>query len=63
MKIIAAMLVFFFALTGGAIGQQRELQVIGFAGGPNWPLWVADEKGYFADEGLRVHFTPTPSST
>jgi ABC-type nitrate/sulfonate/bicarbonate transport system substrate-binding protein len=53
----------FFGIGGGSIGQPRELQVIGFAGGPNWPLWVADEKGYFADEGLRVHFTPTPSST
>jgi hypothetical protein len=63
MKRIAAMLVLFFALGGGAIGQLRELQVIGFAGGPKRPLWLADEKGYFADEGLGVHFTPTPSST
>jgi ABC-type nitrate/sulfonate/bicarbonate transport system substrate-binding protein len=63
MKRFAAILVLFVALGGPAIGQERELRVIGFAGGPNWPLWVADEKGYFAAEGLRVQFTPTPSST
>ena len=42
--------------------QEHVLQVIGFPGGPNWPLWVAEEKGFFSQQGLRVQFTPTPSS-
>jgi len=62
-RAAAAILVLVFVLFGQAFGQQRELQLIGFAGGPNWPLWVADEKGFFTDENLRVKFTPTPSST
>jgi len=38
------------------------LQVIVFPGGFNWPLWVAQEKGFFADAGLAVKITPTPGS-
>lgn len=46
-----------------ATAQEQVLQVIGFPGGPNWPLWVAQEKGFFSQQALRVEFTPTPSST
>jgi len=63
MRRIAAIFVLVLAFADHALGQERVLQVIGFAGGPNWPLWVADEKGYFAAEGLRVQFTATPTST
>jgi ABC-type nitrate/sulfonate/bicarbonate transport system substrate-binding protein len=38
------------------------LQVIVFPGGFNWPIWAALEKGFFADEGLDVKLTPTPTS-
>ncbi len=38
------------------------LQVIVFPGGFNWPIWAAQEKGFFAREGLDVKLTPTPSS-
>ncbi len=38
------------------------LQVIVFPGGFNWPIWAAQEKGFFAREGLEVKLTPTPSS-
>ncbi len=38
------------------------LQVIVFPGGFNWPIWAAQEKGFFAREGLDVTLTPTPSS-
>jgi ABC-type nitrate/sulfonate/bicarbonate transport system substrate-binding protein len=62
MKRIAAMLALLVAVSGHAIAEDRVLHLVGFAGGPNWPLWVADEKGYFAGEGLRVEFTATPSS-
>jgi ABC-type nitrate/sulfonate/bicarbonate transport system substrate-binding protein len=62
MKRIAAILALFMATEGHAIADERLLHLVGFAGGPNWPLWVADEKGYFSGEGLRVEFTATPSS-
>jgi len=62
MKRIAAIVTLFVALSGHADAEDRMLHLVGFPGGPNWPLWVADEKGYFAGEGLRVEFTATPSS-
>ena len=39
-----------------------KLEVIVFPGGFNWPLWIAQDKGFFADQGLEVHITPTPGS-
>ncbi|MEJ0067522.1 MAG: ABC transporter substrate-binding protein [Pseudomonadota bacterium] len=38
------------------------LRVIVFPGGFNWPLFVAEETGLFADHGLAVAVTPTPNS-
>lgn len=39
-----------------------RLEVIVFAGGFNWPIWVAQEKGYFRDNGVEVNVTATPGS-
>jgi ABC-type nitrate/sulfonate/bicarbonate transport system substrate-binding protein len=36
--------------------------VIVFPGGFNWPIWIAQEKGYFAKGGIDVVLTPTPNS-
>jgi ABC-type nitrate/sulfonate/bicarbonate transport system substrate-binding protein len=38
------------------------LRVIGFPGGANLPLWVAEDQGLFAREHLAVTFSPTPNS-
>jgi ABC-type nitrate/sulfonate/bicarbonate transport system substrate-binding protein len=43
-------------------GAPRTVNVIVFPGGFNWPIWVAQEKGLFAKNGLDVKLTPTPSS-
>jgi len=39
-----------------------KLEVIVFAGGFNWPIWVAEEKGFFRENGVEVNITPTPGS-
>src|SRR6516225_2607104 len=39
-----------------------KLEVIVFAGGFNWPIWVAQEKGFFREYGIDVNVTPTPRS-
>ena len=38
------------------------VNVIVFPGGFNWPIWAAQEKGLFAENGLEAKLTPTPSS-
>jgi ABC-type nitrate/sulfonate/bicarbonate transport system substrate-binding protein len=40
----------------------QPVSLITFPGGFNWPVWVAQEKGYFAKNGIEVKLTPTPSS-
>ncbi len=46
----------------GAASEVQPLKVIVFPGGFNLPLWVAQEKGYFARRALEAQLTPTPSS-
>ena len=38
------------------------VNLIVFPGGFNWPVWVAQERGFFAKNRLEVKVTPTPSS-
>lgn len=45
-----------------AAATPARLEVIVFAGGFNWPIWAAQEKGYFRDNGVEVNLTPTPGS-
>src|SRR3954467_2034234 len=53
----------FAAAPGRAAAQALDpVSVIVFPGGFNWPLWVAQEKGYFAKGGIEVKLTPTPNS-
>lgn len=40
----------------------RQLNVIIFAGGLSWPVFVAQDKGFFAKHGLTVNVTETPGS-
>jgi len=48
--------------TSVATQSPRTLEVIVFAGGSNWPLWMAEEKGFLAADNLAVNITPTPNS-
>jgi ABC-type nitrate/sulfonate/bicarbonate transport system substrate-binding protein len=40
----------------------QTVSVIVFPGGFNWPIWVAQERGYFAKSGVEVTLTNTPNS-
>ncbi|MDM0059366.1 ABC transporter substrate-binding protein [Variovorax fucosicus] len=58
------------ALVAGCAGGARvvaetpaPLRIIVFPGAFNWPLWIAQDKGFFANEQLAVAITPTPNST
>ncbi len=50
------------ALAGGIVNAAPPLEVIIFPGATTWPLWVAQEKGFFAANGLDVNLTVTPNS-
>jgi len=60
-RLIAASLL---ALVTAGAGAQAptKLEVIVFAGGFNWPIWVGQQKGFFRDNGVEVNLTPTPGS-
>ena len=46
-----------------ARGQDRRpVSVIAFPGAGNWLIRIAQEKGYFAQNGIEVSLTPTPNS-
>ena len=40
----------------------QSISVIVFPGGFNWPIWIAQQKGYFAQNGVEVKLTNTPNS-
>jgi ABC-type nitrate/sulfonate/bicarbonate transport system substrate-binding protein len=60
MKTIIAALAASFAAAGA--GAAQTLNVIAFPGGANWTLWVGQQKGFFAAQGLEVKLTPAPNS-
>src|ERR1700754_2796114 len=39
-----------------------NLDIIAFPGAPNLPIFVAQEKGLFEKEGVKVNLTTTPNS-
>lgn len=51
------------AMSPAAFAQALQpVSVIVFPGGFNWPIWIAQEKGFFAKNGIEVKLTPTPNS-
>lgn len=65
LKLLAT--VFTFLLTVSAVSAEtksstKPLEVIVFPGGFNWPIFVAQNKGFFDEQGIAVNVTPTPNS-
>jgi ABC-type nitrate/sulfonate/bicarbonate transport system substrate-binding protein len=60
----------FLGVLAGLLGNPSELRaqmphsisVIVFPGGFNWPIWVAQQKGYFTQNAIEVKLTNTPNS-
>jgi len=61
LRPVAALLFGLVTMSAAAQGLAK-LEVIVFAGGFNWPIWVAQEKGFFRENGVEVTVTPTPGS-
>ena len=41
---------------------RQDIRIIVFPGGFNWPIFIAQERGLFAEQGLDVILTPTTNS-
>jgi ABC-type nitrate/sulfonate/bicarbonate transport system substrate-binding protein len=50
------------ALAIAPAAAQTRIDMVGFGGASNLPVWVAQERGLFAKEGLEVNLERTPSS-
>ena len=51
-----------FLTTLGNAEDLVPLAVIAFPGTSNWPIRIAQDKGYFARNGIEVNLSPTPNS-
>jgi ABC-type nitrate/sulfonate/bicarbonate transport system substrate-binding protein len=49
-------------LTAGVATAQTKIDMIGFGGASNLPIWVAQDKGFFNKEGLEVKLDRTQGS-
>ena len=65
MSKLLRVVLFATVLAYACVGQAQALKtvnVIVFPGGFNWPIWVAQERGMFAKNGVELKITPTPNS-
>jgi ABC-type nitrate/sulfonate/bicarbonate transport system substrate-binding protein len=60
--VLAGMCAVTIAAAPTSAQTSKPIDVIVFPGGFNWPIWVAQERGLFANNGVVVKVTPTPSS-
>src|ERR1700680_1488178 len=65
MQFVFALVVLLLALAAPPATAQetREITLGAFRGGFNLPNWVAEKKGFFAREGLKVNITYTRGSS
>jgi ABC-type nitrate/sulfonate/bicarbonate transport system substrate-binding protein len=61
-RALAVLLVLLTGLTPASAQTSKPIELIVFPGGFNWPVWIAEEKGFFARNGVAVKVTPTPGS-
>jgi len=61
-KIALLIVLAFIASASGRAQQSLEVTVNVFPGGFNWPTFVAQEKGFFTNNGIRVTLQATPNS-
>src|SRR5262245_56350528 len=61
-RAIVASLILMGASAAALAQAPKPIELIVFPGGFNWPIWVAEEKGFFKSNGVAVNVTPTPGS-
>ena len=64
-KLLRSCILFALCMLGAVSARAQalhRLDVDVFNSGTVWPVWVAQDKGFFAANGLDVHLIPTPGS-
>src|SRR5262245_66342290 len=61
-RATAAALLLLAALAPAHAQPAKPIELIVFPGGFNWPIWIAEEKGFFQRNAVSVKVTPTPGS-
>src|SRR5205085_5936771 len=61
-RLLIAFVCAFACIAPGVAQSPAKLEIIVFAGGFNWPIWVAQEKRFFPENGVEVNTTSTPGS-
>jgi ABC-type nitrate/sulfonate/bicarbonate transport system substrate-binding protein len=61
-RAFATSLLLLAALAPAHSQSSKPIELIVFPGGFNWPVWIAEEKGFFARNAVAVKVTPTPGS-
>jgi ABC-type nitrate/sulfonate/bicarbonate transport system substrate-binding protein len=59
---VAGIGIYVGAVTVAGAQNLKQISLIVFPGGFNWPIWVGQEKGYFANHGVELKLTNTPNS-
>lgn len=62
MRCWVMLALFAFSAVPARTQELRRVDVDVFNSGTVWPIWVAQDKGLFAANGLDVHLIPTPGS-
>ena len=62
LRVLRTFLALVILVPSLALAADAPLKVIVFPGGFNWPIWVAQDKAFFKDNGVTIELTPTPSS-
>jgi ABC-type nitrate/sulfonate/bicarbonate transport system substrate-binding protein len=62
LKQIVTAAALLLAVAAASAQAPKPLEVNVFPGGDNWPIWVAEDKGFFARNGVAVKTTNTPNS-
>lgn len=59
---VASIAIYLGALVPSSAQNLKQISLIVFPGGFNWPIWVGQDKGYFANHGVELKLTNTPNS-
>ena len=62
MRVVIAAVLLLAGCTAQPPAPPKPVNLIVFPGGFNWPIWVAQDKGFFARHGIEPKITPTPGS-